>query len=604
VLRRQRRQSAAFVVLTFTALSGVALVASPPAAYAEVGDGTLTVLVNRDEDGDSTYDNEIDPPQPGIEVAVTDAAGASVRGITNDDGQFVLTGTDRLAGGQYLVSAAIPPNLSELAPVTTSETFAPFSTTVDLRGGNQTIRLGVASMAVAGVASPAAPHPSGAAPTTDGRPPGFAVGDKVWRDLDRSGRQDEGEPPAAGISVQLLTVDGDVVESTVSSAAGRFSFDDLPGGTYAVRFAGVPSGWRLAPAGSGEDPSLDSDPDYTGATPPFTLGVGEPHVRQATAADGVSAAYVHSGIDAGIIPLRYAIGDRVWLDANADGAQQPDEPPAAATVSLLWKDRVVASTTTDAEGFYRFTGLEAGDYWVRFEPGEHRRFTARNATSDPTQDSDADPRTGVTAVVTVGPDAPELVPAVDLGVTEADLVNATVSAGLVGAYAIGDTVWRDDNGNGVLDAGEGGFPGIKVQLLDEGQQVLHQAVTTGDGRFAFGDLTAGTYRLRFLPPGGALVFTGARTGSNPAVDSDASSDGLTSPVVLGETNPDDTTVDAGLTSPANLSMPPIPTDATPVPADTRLSTTGGVAVSIPIAGLALVASGLSCLFVARRPPLP
>ena len=131
-----------------------------PAAYAEVDDGTLTVLVNRDEDGDSTYDNQVDPPQPGIEVAVTDAAGASVRGITDDDGQFVLTGTDRLAGGQYLVSAAIPPNLSELAPVTTSETFAPFSTAVDLRDGNQTIRLGVASMAVARVASPAAPHPS------------------------------------------------------------------------------------------------------------------------------------------------------------------------------------------------------------------------------------------------------------------------------------------------------------------------------------------------------------------------------------------------------------------------------------------------------------
>ena len=359
----------------------------------------------------------------------------------------------------------------------------------------------------------------------------------VWRDLDRSGRQDQGEPPAAGVSVQLLTVDGDVVESTVSSASGRFGFDDLPGGTYAVRFAGVPSGFRLTPAGSGEDPSADSDPDYTGATPPFTLGVGEPHVREATAADGVSAAYVHSGIDAGIIPLRYAIGDRVWLDVNADGAQQPDEPPAAAAVSLLRKDRVVASTTTDAEGFYRFTGLEEGEYRVRFELGEHRRFTARNATSDPVQDSDADPRTGVTSVITVGPGAPELVPAADLGVTDADLVNATVSAGLVGAYAVGDTVWRDDNGNGVLDAGEEGFPGIQVQLLDEGRRGLHRRSPPSDGRFAFGGLAAGTYRLRFVQPRGDLVFTCRRTGSNTAVDSDADPGGLTAPVVLGDDKP-------------------------------------------------------------------
>ena len=457
-------------------------------------------------------------------------------------------------------------------------------------------------MAVAWAAPPA-PHPSVASPATGSHPPRFAVGDKVWQDLNRSGRQDQGEPPAAGISVQLLSVDGEVVESTVSSASGRFGFDNVPGGTYTVRFAGVPSGFRLTAAGSGDDPSADSDPDYTGATPPFTLGVDEPQVRPTTAVDGVSAAYVHSGVDAGIIPLRYAIGNRVWLDVNADGAQQSDEPPAAAVVSLLAEDRVIASTTTDAEGVYRFTGLERGEYRVRFEPSEHRRFTARNATTDPTQDSDADPRTGVTTVITVSPGAPDLVPAADLGVADADLVNATVSAGLVGAYAVGDTVWRDDNGNGVLDAGEGGFPGIRVELLDEDQRVLHRAVTSGDGRFAFGDLAAGIYRLRVLRPAGDLVFTCARTGSNPAVDSDAYPDGVTTPVVLGEANPDDTTVDVGLTSPANLRTPPTPVDATPVPVDTQLSTTGGVAVSIPIAGLALVVSGLSCLFAARRPTL-
>jgi hypothetical protein len=75
-------------------------------------------------------------------------------------------------------------------------------------------------------------------------------------------------------------------------------------------------------------------------------------------------------------------------------------------------------------------------------------------------------------------------------------------------------------------------------------------------------------------------------------------------VRLGEDNPADTTVDAGLTSRANLTASPVPGDVTPVPVDSQLSTTGGVAVSIPIAGLALVASGLSCLFAARRLTLP
>ena len=601
MLRKQRRQSAAFVVLAFTAFCGAAVASAPP-AYAEVLDGTLTVVVNRDEDGDGRYDEGADPPQPGIEIAVTDPYGSSIRGITDDDGEFVVTGSDQLTGGQYLVTAAIPRNLSELTPVAASDSFVSFSTAVDLRAGDQTIRMGVASMAVMGAGSPA-PQPSLAPPATDSRPPRFAVGDKVWHDIDRSGRQEPGEPPAAGISVQLLNADGKVVESTVSSAAGRFTFDDLAAGTYAVRFAGVPSGFRLTTTGSG-NPAIDSDPDYTGATPPFTLGVGKPQVRAATAADEVSAPYIHADIDAGITSLRYAIGDRVWLDLDADGARQPDEPPATATVSLLKDDRMLATTTTDADGLYRFTGLEAGDYRVRFEPGEHRRFTAPDATSDPVLDSDPDPATGTTPLITVGPGVADLMPAADLGVTDADLVNATVSAGLVGAYAVGDTVWRDDNGNGVLDSGEAGQPGVRVDLLNDGQQIVGRAVTTASGRFAFDDLPAGTYWLRFLPPGQNLVFTSAGAGTNPAVDSDADSAGLSGPVVLGDENPRDTTVDAGLTSPANLTVVPVSKAVTPAPVDTQLSSTGGVALSIPIAGLALVVSGLSCLLASRRSPLP
>jgi SdrD B-like domain len=599
VLRKRRRQSAAFAVLAFTALSGAAAFAISPPAHAEVSDGTLTVVVHRDEDNDGSYDDGGDPPQPGIEIVVTDPAGSSIRGITDDDGRFVLTGTDQLTGGRYQVVAAIPPNLSELVPVDDSVTFASFETAVDLRAGSETVRMGVAPKPVIMAVSPA-PEPSVAPPPAGSRPPRFAVGDTVWQDLDRSGRQEPGEPPAARISVQLLNVDGDVVQSTVSSATGHYVFDDLAGGTYAVRFAGVPSEFRLTTADAGDNPATDSDPDYTGSTPPFTLGVEAPRVREAAAADGVSATYINADIDAGITPLRYAIGDRVWLDSNADGAQQASEPPAAAEVSLFRGDRVVASMTTDPQGLFRFTGLAAGSYRLHFELGEHRRFTARNAVSDPVLDSDVDPRTGTTPVITLGPGAADLMPAGDLGVADADLVNATVSAGLVGAYTVGDTVWSDDNGNGLLDPGETGLPGVRVDLLDETRRVLDRAVTSGSGQFTFANLPAGSYQLRFRPPAKDLVFTSAWTGTNPAVDSDADADGLTGAVTLGEDNPADTTVDAGLTTPANLTASPVPADVPPVPADTQLSTTGGVALSIPIAGLALVASGLSCLFAARR----
>ena len=72
------------------------------------------------------------------------------------------------------------------------------------------------------------------------------------------------------------------------------------------------------------------------------------------------------------------------------------------------------------------------------------------------------------------------------------------------------------------------------------------------------------------------------------------------PVVLGDQNPEDTTVDAGLTTPATLRQAAPAEPARAVPPDARLASTGGVAPSVPLAGLVLVAGGLGCLAVARR----
>src|SRR5918997_7158073 len=88
VLLRHRRQDAASVVLTFTLLGCATLAFSSSLAQADTSDGTLTVFVHRDENGNSGYDSALDGPQPGIQIAVHDAAGATVRGITNDDGKF------------------------------------------------------------------------------------------------------------------------------------------------------------------------------------------------------------------------------------------------------------------------------------------------------------------------------------------------------------------------------------------------------------------------------------------------------------------------------------------------------------------------------------
>jgi hypothetical protein len=72
---------------------------------------------------------------------------------------------------------------------------------------------------------------------------------------------------------------------------------------------------------------------------------------------------------------------------------------------------------------------------------------------------------------------------------------------------------------------------------------------------------------------------------------------MTSMFALGNENPADTSIDAGLTTPANYRGV---AGAHRPPVDAALSSTGGVALPIPIVGAVLALAGLTCLVVSRR----
>src|SRR5215212_3285914 len=361
VLRTRHFQRSAAILaglLTLVGITVVDIAAAPVLAVAELPDGTLTVIVNRDVDGNGNYSGDIDQPQPGIEIAVTDASEHRVTGITDRDGRFVLRATNKLKGGRYFVVAKMPPALSELTPVPESSTFQPLSTTVDVTSDNQTVRFGVALGRP--VSQPTPPEATGTSRGSDR--PGlaqFAVGDLVWRDDNRSGVQDPGESPAAQVSVQLLNVAGEVVASTVSDPSGRYIFDHLPAGTYSVRFAGVPEEFRMTPAAVSDQPMIDSDPDYSGVTPPFTLGVGELNVRPTTTADGVTAAYINPTIEAVISSATcevagIAFTSRVCPRIVSSPSGQPVPPPRWILTLIRQPERLRCSPwRTARQTWYR-----------------------------------------------------------------------------------------------------------------------------------------------------------------------------------------------------------------------------------------------------------
>jgi hypothetical protein len=74
---------------------------------------------------------------------------------------------------------------------------------------------------------------------------------------------------------------------------------------------------------------------------------------------------------------------------------------------------------------------------------------------------------------------------------------------------------------------------------------------------------------------------------------------LTAPIVLGDENPADTTVDAGVTTPADYAAAPA-AGGSGTPTDTALSSTGGLSPIVPFVGLVLVGGGLACMMVSRR----
>ncbi|MEM7507266.1 MAG: SdrD B-like domain-containing protein [Pseudomonadota bacterium] len=242
-----------------------------------------------------------------------------------------------------------------------------------------------------------------------------------------------------------------------------------------------------------------------------------------------------------------ALSGRYFCDENNDDIDNDEPGIEGKLVTLIAADgNVVATTTTGPDGSYRFNDLQPGDYTVMFEDSADigKDFIAPNAGNDDAVDSDViDAANGKTAPVTVR--AGEETKDVDAGVEDSDPRTG----------AIGDTVWLDVFGDGILNdealdpffnGVEQGVDGVTVQLKDaDTGEVLAEQVTANGGKYLFENLAAGNYQVGFILPDG-FEFTAQDQGGDDARDSDADpSMGMTDVIVLaqGEVN---LTVDAGL----------------------------------------------------------
>ncbi|PRA00232.1 hypothetical protein CQ017_04160 [Arthrobacter sp. MYb224] len=345
------------------------------------------------------------------------------------------------------------------------------------------------------------------------------LGDRVWRDANGNGLQDEGEAGLSGVTVKLLDAEGNPVndisgnpKTTTTDENGTYRFAGLTIRQYIVEFD-APEGASFAPAREGSDRAIDSDAGENGRTEVVAL---------------TNVAPINNGVDAGVVDAPAAEEATVTVDP---AEVQPGEE-TQVTGEGYAPNSEIRVVLTDAEG------NPVGDPIISTTDDNGHFSVALMVPADrapgqyQVQATDAEGNEDSTTLV---------------------VVEGNGNGDGSGNGSIGDFVWFDENADGLQSEGERGQGDVRVNLLDaEGNAVLSTegnpitTVTGEDGMYSFAGLNQGQYTVEFVAPQGG-TFSPSAAGDNRAVDSDAGENGRSAVVTLSQSAPTTTEVDAGIT---------------------------------------------------------
>ena len=171
------------------------------------------------------------------------------------------------------------------------------------------------------------------------------LGDRVWLDENGNGIQDAGEDGIAGLTVTLAGTDvfGTAVSlTTLTGVDGGYAFNGLlaSSGSYTVT---VNSG--SAPSGMVSTYDQDGGTSTPNSTTLVVLGAGQERVDIDFGYNWTTDPTTNTG--------NGSIGDRLWIDADGDGLQDPGESGLAGVQVQLLVD-------TNGDGVYGGAGGRGG----------------------------------------------------------------------------------------------------------------------------------------------------------------------------------------------------------------------------------------------------
>eukprot|EP01132_Coremiostelium_polycephalum_P005726 gene5726-7122_t len=425
-----------------------------------------------DNNRDGLYDSGSDTPAGNVTVTLFDASGNTVQTTSTDrNGRYIF---DRLNPGTYTVVFGNYPGYS-FSPITSQSK-------PDRNGVVQPI-----------VLQPGAPGVDTVRPS-DGSigafyinrdvdaglmPPLFSIGQYAWIDTNNDGRKQTTEQYLPGLTVTLSTPSGQVISTTTTDSNGRYKFDNLRQGQYCVTFS-KPNGYVFSPQGG--DSIVDSNGRHCFDLNPTSS-------RPSIPSDGVEAYFINPTLNAGLYPVKFTVGDLVWVDKNNNGRRDPDEPGLPnVPVTIVNKDTgTTTTTTTDGNGNYHFNDLPPGDYCVQVRtPAGYNQ-------------------------VATGPDSP-------FNQNGDNPIKNDVDIGFTPLLNVGQYVWVDTNNNGRKDPGEPLLPGVQVTLTNTRFQNTSTTTTDANGYYNFPNLAPGEYCVKMTVPAN---YTPVATSADSPFDANA-----------------------------------------------------------------------------------
>jgi len=375
-----------------------------------------------------------------------------------------------------------------------------------------------------------------------------SIGNRVWLDNNANGIQDEGETNVAGVHVTLYkgdceTVvlkdnDGTDIAVQITDENGLYAFSNLIPNDYCLGFSNIESGYGITNKENDANSSVGSNVNVNNnKTDSINLESGEDD----------------DTVDMGIYKLA-TLGDRVWLDSNANGVQEDGEDGVKGVVVTLYtadcetqattpSGDTISTVNTDENGLYSFKELVPNEYCIGFSLPDGYKISPTDGGTDDEKDSDVNSDIKIPSIVLNSGDNDE---SRDMGIYQLG--------------SIGDFVWNDINVNGIQEDNEEGIAGVTVTLYSDDCKTLAKdekgidistQSTDGTGHYSFTNLVPNTYCIGFELPDG-FSFSSQNIGSDDTIDSDVDSDtNRTEPIILrsGDNN---LSFDAGIYEGASL----------------------------------------------------